>query len=31
MDVSTTAEKQMHYPEADGQPMAETDVHAVAG
>jgi len=27
MDVSTTATTQMHYPETDGKPMAETDVH----
>lgn len=27
MDVSTTAEKQLYYPETDGKPMAETDVH----
>src|SRR5438445_2899256 len=27
MDVSTTAEKQIYYPETDGKPMAETDVH----
>lgn len=27
MDVSTTAAKPIHYPETDGKPMAETDVH----
>jgi len=27
MDVSTTAAKQIYYPETDGKPMAETDVH----
>jgi Uma2 family endonuclease len=27
MDVSTTAEKQLYYPETDGKSMAETDVH----
>jgi len=27
MDVSTIAEKQLYYPETDGKPMAETDVH----
>jgi Uma2 family endonuclease len=27
MDASTTATTQMHYPETDGKPMAETDVH----
>src|SRR6266705_2631133 len=27
MDVSTTAEKQLYYPETDRKPMAETDVY----
>jgi len=27
MDAITPAQKQIHYPEADGRPMAETDVH----
>lgn len=27
MDVITTAAQQVHYPETDGKPMAETDVH----
>jgi Uma2 family endonuclease len=27
MNVSTTLAKQVHYPETDGKPMAETDVH----
>ena len=27
-DMTTaTTEKQIHYPESDGKPMAETDVH----
>src|SRR5262249_33337587 len=27
MDVSPTTAPQVHYPEADGKPMAETDIH----
>jgi Uma2 family endonuclease len=27
MDASTTTTTQLHYPETDGKPMAETDVH----
>ena len=27
MDAITTAEKPIHYPERDGKPMGETDVH----
>ncbi len=28
MEVSTTTAPQVHYPETDGKPMAETDVHS---
>jgi Uma2 family endonuclease len=27
MDTITTAQKQIHYPESDGKPMGETDLH----
>jgi hypothetical protein len=27
MDAISTAQKPIHYPESDGKPMAETDVH----
>ena len=27
MDAITPAKQQIHYPESDGKPMGETDVH----